>query len=431
MLKNRTFDPSRLTEVGRGLAFPDVPEGLALANDRLRGVAAERWPFVAEHLLVAAREATGLSDFGDDGFREALDRLCRSAEDELDLSPVGRRNLYGQILDHLIQRLRFEDLWKRHPEILEEPIEAPIVIVGLPRSGTTFLQQLLAQHPALRAVPFWENLAPLPQHDPAIRPPDDAPLIEQAERNVEGLRKFAPGLLALHQVAAEEPEEEIYLLGSGFASTVYEWVYILPSFGKWYAAAAHAGGYRHFRRVLQTLQWMRGGCRRWLLKAPQHMEQLGPLRSAFPDAVIVETIRDPLTAAASLANLCCYGQRLRTEHPDPFAAGEAAEAMIGRLVEAYVRDRPDADSRFITVPFADLMAQPIAMAERVLDQAGVEMTDAARAAIADYAARNSAKPREAVNYGPADFGIDIPRLRTRLGGYYERFGLTPDPKFAT
>lgn len=430
MLKNRAFDPSRLSKVGHGLAFPDVPEGLALANDKLRSVAVERWPFAAEHLLAAACEATGLSDFGDDGFREALDRLCRSAEDELDLSPVGRRNLYGQILDHLTQRLRFEDLWKRHPEILEESIDAPIVIVGLPRSGTTFLQQLLAQHLDLRAVPFWENLAPLPQHDPAIRPPDDRPLIEQAERNVEGLRKFAPGLLALHQVAAEEPEEEIYLLGPGFASTVYEWVYILPSFGKWYAAADHTEGYRHFRRVLQTLQWMRGGGRRWLLKAPQHMEQLGPLRLAFPDAVIVETIRDPLTAAASLANLCCYGQRLRTDRPDPFAAGEAAEAMIGRLVEAYVRDRPDADPRFITVPFANLMAQPLAMAERVLAQAGVEMTDAARAAMADYAAMNSAKPREAVHYGPADFGIDIPRLRARLGGYYERFSLTPDPKFA-
>ncbi|MDO7836681.1 sulfotransferase [Sphingobium sp. HBC34] len=429
MLKGRSIDAATLTDVGRALAFPELPDGLAASNDKLRPVAAERWPFDPAHLIAAARDATGLSDFGDDYFRAVLDRLCRSAEEELDLSPVGRRNLYGQILDHLVQRLRFQDLWNRHPEILDETIEAPIFIVGLPRSGTTFLQQLLAQHPALRAVPFWENLAPLPQHDPAIRPPDDAPLIAQAERNVEGLRRFAPGLLALHQVAAEEPEEEIYLLGPGFASTVYEWVYILPSFGRWYASADHSAGYRHFRQILQTLQWMRGGGRRWLLKAPQHMEQLGPLRAAFPDAVIVETLRDPLTAAASLANLCCYGQRLRTDRPDPLATGAAAEAMIGRLVEAYVRDRPDNDPHFISVPFADLMGDPLPLAARVLAAAGVPMTDEARAAMAAYVADNGRKDRVPVNYGPADFGIDIPRLRARLDGYYARFGLTPDPKF--
>lgn len=430
MLKNRTVDASALTEVALDLAFPDLPEGLAASNDKLREVAATRWPFDPSHLITAAQEATGQTDFGEDSFREALDQLCRSAEDELDLSPVGRRNLYGQILDHLVQRLRFQDLWNRHPEILEEAIEAPIVIVGLPRSGTTYLQQLLAQHPALRAIPFWENLSPLPRHDPAIRPPDDAPLIEQAKRNVDGLRNFAPGLLALHQVAAEDPEEEIYLLGAGFASTVYEWIYILPSFGKWYAAADHSAGYRHFRQILQTLQWMRGGGRRWLLKAPQHMEQLGPLRAAFPDAVIVETIRDPLTAAASLANLCCYGQRLRTERPDPLAAGEAAEGMIGRLVEAYVRDRPAHDPHFVSVPFAELMSSPLLVTERVLVKAGVPMTGEARSAMAAYAARNTEKRRAPVNYGPADFGIDVPRLRGRLGGYYEQFHLNPDPRFA-
>ncbi|MDF8334932.1 sulfotransferase family protein [Novosphingobium cyanobacteriorum] len=429
MLKDRKVDPQALTEVGHALAFPELPEGLGASNERLRHVAEARWPFNPAHLLAAAREQTGLSDFGGDYFYEALDRLCHSAEQDLELSPVGRRNLYGQILDHLVQRLRFQDLWKRHPEILDEPIEAPIVIVGLPRSGTTFLQQLLAQHPGLRAVPFWENLAPLPQHDPAIRPPDDRPLIEQAERNVEGLRKFAPGLLALHQVAAEEPEEEIYLLGPGFASMVYEWVYILPSFARWYAAADHTKGYQHFRQVLQTLQWMRGGGRRWLLKAPQHMEQLGPLRSAFPDAVIVETLRDPLTAAASNANLCCYGQRLRTDAPDPFAAGEASAGIIERLVLSYLRDRPDGDPHFVSVPFADLMRDPLTLASHVLERAGLEVTDAVPNGMADYVARNNEKPREPVGYAPADFGIDVAALRRKLAPYYEKFGITPDPRF--
>ena len=427
MLKNKPIDHERLTAVGRKLAFPELPQGLVEANEKVRETACQRWPFDAEALLADARAATGLDDFGEGPFRESLGQLCASAESELDLSPVGRRNLHGQILDYLVQRLRFQDLWTRHPEILDEPVEAPVIIVGLPRSGTTFLQQLLASDSRFRPVPFWENLSPLPRHDPAIRPPDDAPLIEQAEKNVEGLRRTAPGLLALHQLAAEMPEEEIYLLGPGFASMVHEWVYILPGYARWFARQDQTPGYMHFRKVIQTLQWMRGRRGRWLLKAPQHMEQLKPLMAAFPDAIVAETLRDPLTSAASLANLCCYGQRLRTEHPDPFAAGEAAENVIGRLVEAYVRDRPEGNPQFVPVPFADLMAWPVELAEAVLAAAGMEPTAQGRAAMQAYVEENAKAPRHPVDYAPEDFGIDMGRLRARLQGYYRRFGVTPDP----
>lgn len=427
MLRNKPVDHDRLTAVGRKLAFPELPQALVEANDRLRDTAAERWPFDPEGLMASACSATGLEDFGEDPFRESLTQLCASAETELDLSPVGRRNLHGQILDYLVQRLRFQDLWNRHPEILDEPITAPVIIVGLPRSGTTFLQQLLASDARFRPVPFWENLSPLPHHDPAIRPPEDGPLIEQAERNIEGLRRTAPGLLALHQLAAELPDEEIYLLGPGFASMVHEWVYILPAYARWFARQDQTPGYRHFRKVLQTLQWMRGGGRRWLLKAPQHMEQLKPLMTVFPDAVVVETLRDPLKSAASLANLCCYGQRLRTDRPDPFAAGEAAEAIIGRLVEAYVRDRPEHSPRFVPMPFAELMARPLELAERVLSAAGMEPTPQGRAAMQAYIEDNATRDRHPVDYGPGDFGIDMDRLGARLQGYYRRFGVTPDP----
>lgn len=160
MLKGCEVDPQALTEVGRALAFPELPDGLAASNDRLRDTAETRWPFDPARLVLAATEETGLSDFGDDYFREALERLCQSAEDDLDLSPVGRRNLYGQILDHLVQRLRFQDLWNRHPEILAEPIDAPVVIVDLPRSGTTFLQQLLALLRACGRCPSGKILRP-------------------------------------------------------------------------------------------------------------------------------------------------------------------------------------------------------------------------------------------------------------------------------
>jgi hypothetical protein len=429
MLKNVTIEEAALTEKAREYAFPEMSAEFRATNLRLAPTAAERWPFDRVALLDAAVEKTGLYDFGPDYFVGALDMLCRSAEEDLDLNPVGRRNLWFQILDHLTQRLRFVDLWTRQPEILDEPIEKPIFIVGLPRSGTTFLQQLLALDKEMRVTPFWEQLGPLPDHDAAIRPPDDAPMIERARRDIEGLQNHAPGLLAMHQLAVDAPEEEIYLLGPAFASMVYEWVYILPQFADWYAKADHTEGYRFFRQILQALQWMRGGGR-WLLKAPQHMEQIKPLMAVFPDALFVETLRDPVTAAISNASLSGYGQRIRTDHPNPHAAGQSCMVIIERLVSSLLADQPHDDPRFLPVHFAALMADPLCEVRRVFDAAGMALTPETEARMAAYVEANSQSGHNGNSYAPEDFAIDVQGLRSRIAGYYERFGVKPDLRFS-
>ncbi|WP_052223691.1 sulfotransferase family protein [Novosphingobium malaysiense] len=428
MLKVKQFVEEALTARARDYAHPAVSGGLKATNSKLAEVVDKRWPFDAEVLKTKAIEKTGLDDFGPAYFEKALEMICLSAREDLDLNPVGHRNLWYQVFDHLAQRLRFVDLWKRHPEILEEVIEKPIFIVGLPRSGTTFLHQLLAQDAGMRVTPFWEELSPLPDHDPAQRPPQDEPLIERARQNIEGLREHAPGLLEMHQLAVDEPEEEIYLLGPAFASMAYEWVYIMPQYADWYARQDHTQGYLFFRQILQTLQWMRGGGR-WLLKAPQHMEQIGPLMAAFPDALFVSTLRDPVTAATSVANLSAYGQRIRTDRPDPVAAGSSCTLIIERLVGGLLRDQPEGDPRFLEIHFADLMADPIGAARTVFAAAGIDVTPATEAAMRDYVARNDAKPRKSSDYASQDFGIDVPALRKKIEGYYTRYGVTPDPRF--
>ena len=428
MLKASSLDPAKLTPRAREYAFPEMPQALIETNQRLAPVARERWPFDPQHLLNAARERTGLDDFGGDEYREALDVLCQSAEQDLDLNAVGRRNLYGQMLDHLTQRLRFVDLWKRKPEILDEKIDRPLFIIGLPRSGTTFLQQLLACDDDMRVTPFWEELNPLPDHDAAIRPPDDAVLIERAAKNIDGLRQYAPGLLQMHQLVVDQPEEEIYLLGPAFASMVYEWVYILPTFAAWYAKQDFTEGYRFFKKVLQTLQWMRGGTR-WLLKAPQHMEQIKPLMTVFPDGLFIETLRDPVTAAVSNASLSGYGQRIRSDHPNPHAAGHSNMIIIERLVTRLLQDHPDNDPRFVMIPFASLMKEPLAAAQQVYAAAGLTLSDATRARMQEYVDNNQKNRHGTNEYAPEDFDIDVGKLRSRIAGYYERFGVAPDPKF--
>ena len=429
MLKNVTVNETKLTPRARAYAFPEMSDDLRATNAKLEPVVNERWPFDPDALIAAATEMTGLSDFGPDYFREALDMICKSAREDLDLNPVGHRNLWFSVLDHLIQRLRFVDLWTRHPEILDEPIDRPIFIVGLPRSGTTFFHQLLSQDESLRIVPFWELLSPLPDHDAAIRPLDDAPLIERAAKNIEGLKVHAPGLLELHQLAVHEADEEIYLLGPAFASMVYEWTYIMPQYAEWYAIHDHTEGYRFFRQVLQTLQWMRGGGR-WLLKAPQHMEQIKPLMTAFPDGIFVNTLRDPVTAATSVANVSAYGQRIRTDHPNPHAAGRSCSDIIHRLVNTLLADQPENDPRFVDIQFKQLMAEPIAAAKRVRDAAGLKTDAAIEARMRAYVEANkAAKHSGGSEYTPEDFAIDVPALRKRIGGYYERYGVEHDPRF--
>lgn len=428
MLKGETLDHATLTPRAREYAFPELGEELRAASRKLAGVAAERWPFDPVVLTDTAVAKTGLSDFGPDYFREALRLLCRSAEEDLDLNGLGRRNLWHQILDHLVQRLRFVDLWKRYPEILDEPVDRPIFIVGLPRSGTTFLQQLLAQDKTMRVTPFWEELSPLPDHDPAVRPPDDAPLVERARKNIEGLRRHAPGLLEMHQLAVDEPEEEIYLLGPAFASMVYEWTYILPQFAAWYAEQDHTEGYRFFRNILQTLQWLRGGTR-WLLKAPQHMEQIGPLMRVFPDALFVETLRDPVSAAISNASLSGYGQRIRTDNPNPHAAGRSCTVIIERLVNRLLADHPQDDPRFLPIQFGDLMKEPIAAARRVYVAAGLEFSPEIEAGMNAYVEANNKSNHGGHSYAAEDFAIDVAQLRASIAPYYERFGIALDPRF--
>ncbi|MFV0646004.1 MAG: sulfotransferase family protein [Sphingomonadaceae bacterium] len=428
MLKTKLYDDHNLTDRARDYAFPQTSEGLRAVNIRLAKEVEQRWPFDPEKLKAKAREQTGLDDFGPDYFEEALTVICRSAREDLDLNPVGHRNLWYQILDHLIQRLRFVDLWKRHPEILDEKIEKPIFIVGLPRSGTTFLHQLLAQDAGMRVTPFWEELSPLPDHDPAIRPPEDDVLIERARKNIEGLREHAPGLLEMHQLAVDEPEEEIYLLGPAFASMVYEWVYIMPQYASWFARQDHTEGYRFFRQILQTLQWMRGGGR-WLLKAPQHMEQIGPLLAVFPDALFVSTLRDPVTAATSVANLSAYGQRIRTDRPDPHAAGQSCVTIIERLVSGLLADQPENDLRFLEVHFKDLMNDPLTAARQVFESAGLDLPEETVRAMQDYVTINDAKPRKSSDYAAEDFAINVPDLRKKISGYYQRYGVEPDSRF--
>ncbi|MGH8447281.1 MAG: sulfotransferase family protein [Solimonas sp.] len=423
MLKNVPVPPpQQLTPRGRAFAYPPSTPA-ELAGDEVE----RRWPLDPATLMERARDETGLQDFGSEPFREPLRRLCASLAQEVDLNAAGRENAYRRLMNILVTRLRLEALWKKRPEILTLPVRAPIFIVGLPRSGTTFLQWMLARDATLRHAPFWELMFPLPfgEAEAPVSQPD--PRIAAARAAIHKLHEVAPEMVKMHQLEAEEPEEEIALLSLGFCSMAFEWSFAVPSYVDYYRKADHTDGYAYFRKVLQTLQWLRGG-EQWVLKAPMHMENLKPLLAVFPDAVIVQTHRDPVTTTVSLSSLTCYGIRNYFDHPNPLLVGRNISAIIERLLRGICRDRGNDDPRFVDVQFRELMQDPIAAVRRIYAAAGKSLAADDEQRMRAWIAANPRDKNGGHDYSAEDFGIDMDERREALRFYTERFGVGADRK---
>ena len=415
--------PQSLTPRAREFAYPET-----VAPDPGLGAAEieQRWPLDPAQLMKRASKETGLQDFGPDPFLEPLQQLCASLRDEVDLNPAGRENAYRRLMNILVTRLRLEALWNRYPEILSLPVSKPIFVVGLPRSGTTFLQWLLARDRSLRHAPFWELLFPLPFGDPEAPLPQPDPRIAAAHAALEQLHRVAPEMSKMHQLAAEEPEEEIALLSLGFCSMAFEFSFAVPSYVEYYRRADHTAGYAYFRRVLQTLQWLRGG-EQWVLKAPMHMENLKPLLTVFPDALIVQTHRDPATTTVSLASLTCYGIRNYFDHPNPLLVGANMSAIIERLLRGICEARRDGDPRYVDVYFRELIADPIGTVRRIYAACGKTLDREAEQAMRQWV-ESRQREQGGHAYSAEDFGIDMAARRQALKFYTDRYQVPEDRK---
>jgi hypothetical protein len=430
MLKSAPLPPDAgLTVRARALAYPEhTAAGRAALSAAIPLAGA--LVLTPEALKAEAiRRAGGPVDFGSAPLDEPLTILCRSLNDEIEFHALGRLQVFNQLVGLLTMRLRFEDLWRRHPEILDQPVERPIIVIGLPRSGTTILHRLLSRDLAKRSSPFWEQVTPLADGDPTAPQPDPDPRLTRMRQSLDMLDTVVPDLKLMHELTADEPDEDISLLIFAFASLQFEWSYRVPAYSRWYQAFDHTEGYRYFRRVLQTLQWLRGGDR-WVLKAPQHLEQLKPLLSVFPDAILVQTHRDPAPAIVSLASLTTYGGRRYYDHPNPHAVGADMASIVERLLRKGVEDRPEDDRRFVDIQFSDLIADPLGCVRRIYAAAGDTLSPEGEAAMQAWIDDNRQGKHGGHDYAAQDFGLDIGDLRRRLGFYQDRFAIPIDRRFA-
>jgi len=378
--------------------------------------------FTEEAVLAAARKATGLSDFGNDDFRERLAIWLQAVDEDELLGPVGRIGVFRDITRYATNRLRFEDLLRRHPEILEIEIERPIIIAGLPRSGTTHLLNLIAADRRLRSLPYWESIEPIPIPGEEPGPDGVDPRLARCRASYQQQDVMMPLLKNMHDLAPEHVHEEIELQGLDFSSYELEWIATVPRWRDYYLEADQRSSYAYMKNVLRALQWMRGRSR-WILKSPQHMEQLGPLMDTFPDATVAITHRDPVSVIASTVTMLVYGDRIRRKRVDPPAVAAYWIDRIERLLRSCVRDRDQIPvERSIDVLFHEFMDDDLAMVRRIYELADLEMSSEAEEDLDAYMLANPRGKHGRIVYDlKGDFGVDRDELRERFGFYFDRF----------
>ena len=383
-----------------------------------------------ESLLNEASERSGLEDFGGDDFLEPLRVLLHSLAKEGRLSTAGRASQHDRIIGLLVNRLRVQHWLTRHPEILDERIDDPIVIVGFPRTGTTMLQRILASDPRATALLWWEarNPAPFPGWSPGEAGVVRDARIDDAEEQTRLMMERNPDLAAVHPFDPEAPDEDSMLLEHAFRSTTPVSFANAPTYLRWHLDHDNRGAYIYLGRVLRFLQWQkkkRGeGEKRWVLKAPEHMSHLMLLFEQFPNATVIQPHRDPLEILPSLASMVFELRRLASDDVDPREAADYARISskhrIARLLEAR-RSLPS--ERFIDVWFEDVLADPIAQVERIYQGIGVDLIEETRRRMSSWTEVNRRDQRPTHAYTLEQFGFIAEEIRRELSAYREAFVL--------
>ena len=373
-------------------------------------------------VLEAAVAATGLDDFGPLDFCERLGMQLAEVDADPDRTGLGRMLMFGDCMKYASARLRIEDLLKQHPEIGDIPIEKPVIVIGLPRSGTTNLVNLLASDSRFRSMPLWESYEPVPDPRELVGPDGVDPRWTRCQQQWEAMKSGAPFIAAMHPMEPDHVHEENELMAPDFSNYNLEWVARVPKWRDHYLATDQTPHYAYMKKVLQILQWYRPR-ERWVLKSPQHLEQIGPLLATFPDATIVVTHRDPVAVVQSTITMLTYGARTAYRSPNPEWYRDYWTDRIGRLLDASLRDRhllPE--GRVVEVFFHDYMADELGTLQRIYDAAGIELTDSAKAEIGAYQAAHPRGKEGRVIYDlRGDFATTPEQVRERFGDYLDRF----------
>jgi len=378
-----------------------------------------------DELIANAVAATGLDDFGGDGFRPGLRALVETYEGNA-FDARGRKRNRRRLLGLLTTRLRLEDWWKRHPEILERPIASPWVLTGLPRSGTSALFNLLAEDPAARSLRLWESQFPFPPDgfSPERRGEPD-PRRDAVEAYYAAGRAKNPDFTQIHFASADTPEECVVIQVYAFAGVQHGIEVMMEPYGGWFRAQPQHGVYAIQRRILQLLDWQRPG-ERWLLKSPAHMWGLDALFDSFPDAGVVWCHRSPMEAIASMCSMIETLMKTRTDL-EPAKLGPVVMDFYATSLERGLETRDELEpERFVDVVHDDFVRDAPAQIDRVYAQLGRPLAPATRRAMAERLLRHPRHAHGSHDYALGKYGLSRGDVRERFADYVRRFDLAWD-----
>ena len=369
----------------------------------------------AEKMLARARRRTGLRDFGDEWFLEPLVVLVDAINAEAELTPLGQWIQKARLTGALAKRLRVEQLLRQRPQIRDIDLGRIIVIAGLQRTGTTTLHRLIGAHPRARVLLAWEALDPLPSPS-RIR-------IRRARMAERAVAYMAPEFFAVHPIEYDAPEEDILLFDLCFMSQSPEAVMHVPSYANWLEGQDHTKTYEYLRTLMKVLHWQRPG-EFWVLKTPHHADHLDVILRVFPEAVVVQTHRDPQMIVPSFCSMVAHGRGMLSDRVDTREIAAHWTRKMHRMMKRSIEARRAADPcRFVDVSYYDLLNDPIAELRRTYGRADIAFDEAAVRAAAHAAGENRQNRYGRHKYGLEDFGLTRESVEQCFFFYRREYGV--------
>jgi hypothetical protein len=375
---------------------------------------------VAE-IIDKARATTGFSDLGDPAVYEGLELLVSASNTEANLSVLGAQRLEANIIGILSNRLRIVDYLKQHPQLLERPIERPMFVFGLPRTGTTLTINLLNADPARRCLLRWESLNSVPPAAAGALHDDPRALAEQ--QRLAMAIKFAPQIAAAHYEDADSPSECQFAMAPSFCAQLFDSNLHIPSYNDWFLhKASYLPAFRFHKQMLQLLQAENGG--RWTLKNPWHPLYLDDLITVYPDAQLVMTHRDP---AEVVGSACSLIRLIRPMFSDVVDLHQIADQMIDTFDLMIARQNAYRDKHGETsicdIQYVQQLRDPIATMRQVYAHFDEPLTRQAEDAMHKVLARNPQGKHGKHIYSLEEFGLTAAGVRQHFRDYCERFAI--------
>ncbi len=374
-----------------------------------------------KNLKKHASKITGLEDFGDPAHLIGLEMLCNSLKEEAQLNDIGKLAQHARITGILVNRLRFEKDLNNYPEIKNEDILGPVVIVGLPRTGSTMMHRLLSSDSRNTSMIWWEGRNP--SRFPSESRGKPIERIKAGKNEVEELLQASPDLMRIHPMDAMAPDEEILLLEHTFYSTVPESFMYVPSYSLWIEDQDHSTAYEYLKLLLQYLQWqnLNRSKKIWVLKTPHHMGYVDIILKVFPNARIIQTHRNPIDTIPSYCSMVTTLAAPLSDQLDPRLIGQYWEQKLARVMLHCMNIANEIPSRFLDINYLDLIKDPLLQMKKVYNFLDLELNQKAFNEMKNWIGQNQQHKHGHHEYSSSNYGLDNQIIQKDFLDYINRY----------